>query len=87
MYGILVQDTVMSGQPPPPSLISLDPALAGFQSDLQHLDALSCRSHHTVHVFYVKSGQKMPFEILSNVVSLKWLDVNLVISFALTVVG
>ena len=56
----------------PPSLIALDPGrnAAAFSSDLQHLDSLSCRAHHTVHVFYVKAGQSMPFEILNNVVSL-----------------
>ena len=52
----------------PPSLVMLDTADSGFVADLEHLDSMSCRIYDTVHVFYVKSGQKMPFEILSNVV-------------------
>ena len=52
----------------PPSLLMLDTSQAGFLNDLEHLDNIPCRTLDTIHVFYVKSGQKMPFEILSNVV-------------------
>ena len=57
-----------SGSSMPASLVQLDSMEPGFLADLQQLDALPCRTADTVHVFYVKTGQKMPFEILSNVV-------------------
>ena len=40
-----------------------------FLSDLHQLDSVPSRTSETVHVFYVKSGQKLPLEILNNVVS------------------
>ncbi len=46
----------------------LDTTDSRFQSDLTQLDAIPCRTADTMHIFYVKNGQKMPFEILSNVV-------------------
>ncbi|XP_034949716.1 ral GTPase-activating protein subunit beta isoform X2 [Chelonus insularis] len=48
-------------------IIALDPTLAGFCTDLESLDQISSRTCDTVHIFYVKSGQKNPLEILSNV--------------------
>ena len=63
-----LQDNGVNGAPP--SLVALDPRRsASFAHDLQHLDSMSCRAHHTVHVFYVRAGQSMPFEILNNVVN------------------
>jgi hypothetical protein len=52
-----------------PSVISLDPdSTPALQQHLDQLDNIPCRTPDTVHVFYVKAGQKMPFEILNNVV-------------------
>lgn len=48
-------------------IIALDPAIAGFCNDLEGLDHISSRTCDTVHIFYVKSGQKNLNEILSNV--------------------
>ena len=50
---------------------SEDPAAAAvsLQTELEQLDQIPCRTADSVHVFYVKAGQKMPFEILNNVVS------------------
>ena len=52
-----------------PSLLMLQTDRPDFLSDLQQLDTVASRTSETVHVFYVKSGQKLPLEILSNVVS------------------
>lgn len=49
-------------------LIALDPTIPGFCMDLETLDNISPRTCDTVHVFYVKAGQKSASEILSNVV-------------------
>ena len=49
-------------------LIALDSTLPGFCSDLENLDRISPRTCDTVHIFYVKAGQKNPEVILSNVV-------------------
>lgn len=51
-------------------LLALDPTLPGFCSDLEGLDHISPRTCDTVHVFYVKSGQKSAEAILNNVVSM-----------------
>ena len=53
----------------PAALLKLDASETGFQMDLAQLDAIPCRTADTMHLFYVKKGQKMPFEILRNVVS------------------
>lgn len=49
-------------------LIALDPTIPGFCTDLETLDNISPRTCDTVHIFYVKAGQKAASEILSNVV-------------------
>ena len=49
-------------------LLALDPTLPGFCSDLESLDHISPRTCDTVHIFYVKSGQKSAEAILNNVV-------------------
>ncbi|XP_032791568.2 ral GTPase-activating protein subunit beta isoform X2 [Daphnia magna] len=48
------------------SLIGLDASSTHFSEDLDSLDRLGSRSHDTVCVFYVRSGQKDSFDILSN---------------------
>ncbi|XP_071636603.1 ral GTPase-activating protein subunit beta isoform X2 [Temnothorax longispinosus] len=48
-------------------LIALDPTIPGFCTDLETLDNISPRTCDTVHIFYVKAGQKSASEILSNV--------------------
>ncbi|XP_024939049.1 ral GTPase-activating protein subunit beta isoform X11 [Cephus cinctus] len=48
-------------------LIALDPTIPGFCADLENLDHTSPRTCDTVHIFYVKAGQKNAEEILSNV--------------------
>ncbi|XP_033225547.1 ral GTPase-activating protein subunit beta isoform X3 [Belonocnema kinseyi] len=48
-------------------LIALDSSLPGFCLDLENLDRISSRTCDTVHIFYVKAGQKNPEVILSNV--------------------
>lgn len=49
-------------------LIALDPTIPGFCTDLETLDNISPRTCDTVHIFYVKTGQKSASEILLNVV-------------------
>lgn len=49
--------------------MALNTSLDGFCRDLEALDNMSSRTCDTVHVFYVRAGQKTPQEILSNVVS------------------
>lgn len=49
-------------------LKALDPTLPGFCADLENLDHMSPRTCDTVHIFYVKTGQKSAEAILSNVV-------------------
>ena len=48
----------------------LDTSNSSLFTDLEQLDLVSCRDSDTVHVFYVKSGQKNPNDIISNVVSI-----------------
>ena len=55
----------------PPRLIALETDDAAFANDLEALDRTSPRTADTVHVFYVKSGQKMREEILQNVVCVR----------------
>ncbi|XP_055857716.1 ral GTPase-activating protein subunit beta isoform X13 [Episyrphus balteatus] len=47
-------------------LIALDSDRKNFAQDINFLDRLSTRSHDTVHVFYMKSGQKTAEEIIGN---------------------
>ncbi len=63
----------------PASLLRLDSTDYGFQDDLAQLDAIPCRTADTIHLFYVKKGQKMPFEILSNVVGKLSFNLNFLI--------
>ncbi|XP_033125848.1 ral GTPase-activating protein subunit beta-like isoform X2 [Anneissia japonica] len=53
----------------PPSLVMLDSTLPGFDTDLELLDSIPCRTFDTAFIFYVKSGQRTPTEILNNVLS------------------
>lgn len=53
----------------PPSLVTLDTTNPGLTNDLEMLDAITARDNDTVHVFYVKSGQRSAADILRNVVS------------------
>jgi len=50
-------------------LTAMDTTRDGFCHDLEVLDNMSSRTCDTVHVFYVRAGQKTAEEILSNVVS------------------
>lgn len=47
-------------------LIALDSERKSFAQDINHLDRLSPRTHDTVHVFYMKSGQRTAEEIIGN---------------------
>ena len=49
-------------------LTALDPTIIGFCAELESLDHISPRTCDTVHVFYVKAGQKNSAEIVSNMV-------------------
>ncbi|XP_060069949.1 ral GTPase-activating protein subunit beta-like isoform X1 [Ylistrum balloti] len=53
----------------PPALVMLDTTNSGLFTDLESLDTVTARDNDTVHIFYVKSGQKLPQEILNNVTS------------------
>ncbi|XP_015175300.1 PREDICTED: ral GTPase-activating protein subunit beta isoform X2 [Polistes dominula] len=53
------------------TLTALDPTIPGFCTDLETLDNISSRTCDTVHIFYVKPGQKTAPEILSNVLNEK----------------
>lgn len=48
--------------------VGLDPSTNNFFRDLDDLDLTGPRSHDTVFIYYVKSGQKFSNEILSNTV-------------------
>ncbi|KAK0179173.1 hypothetical protein PV327_007988 [Microctonus hyperodae] len=48
-------------------ITALDPSMPGFCTDLERLDHISSRTCDTVHIFYVKSGQKNATQILANV--------------------
>ncbi|XP_059096422.1 ral GTPase-activating protein subunit beta-like isoform X2 [Tigriopus californicus] len=52
---------------PLPKLIALESDSINFVTDLEMLDRFSPRTADTVHMFYVKSGQKKVGEILQNV--------------------
>jgi hypothetical protein len=62
-----LRETVESSVPP--RLIALESDVPAFVNDLEALDRLSPRTADTVHMFYVKSGQRSRDEILQNVVS------------------
>ncbi|XP_067010015.2 ral GTPase-activating protein subunit beta [Anabrus simplex] len=50
-------------------LSALDTSMSGFCHDLEALDNMGSRTCDTVHIFYVRAGQKTPDEILANVMS------------------
>ena len=54
---------------PVPRLVALESDSIGFVSDLEALDRLSPRTADTVHLFYVRSGQRRAEDIMANVVS------------------
>ncbi|XP_050741385.1 ral GTPase-activating protein subunit beta isoform X12 [Drosophila biarmipes] len=54
------------GNPPQRPLIVLDTKSTAFAADLDRLDKLSARTHDTVYVFYVKSGQTSAQQIVGN---------------------
>ncbi|XP_065724370.2 ral GTPase-activating protein subunit beta isoform X11 [Drosophila suzukii] len=54
------------GNPPQRPLIVLDTKSTAFAADLDRLDKLSARTHDTVYVFYVKSGQTSAQQIIGN---------------------
>lgn len=56
------------------TLTALDPTIPGFCTDLETLDNISSRTCDTVHIFYVKAGQKTAPEILSNVVRIFYIS-------------
>ncbi|CAL4091038.1 unnamed protein product [Meganyctiphanes norvegica] len=69
-FGFLSLDALMeSVDSRVPSLVALDSTQAGFARDLELLDSTNNRTVDTVHVFYVRAGQRCPNEILSNVLS------------------
>jgi len=68
MYLLLLQSASNTSRPP--SLVMLRPTAAGLLQDLETLDMIPSRTADTVHIFYVKSGQKQALEILTNVVSI-----------------
>jgi hypothetical protein len=65
-YFYYLQESLES---PFPQLVALESSSIDFVNDLECLDRLSPRSADSVHVFYMKSGQKGGDEILNNVVS------------------
>ncbi|XP_039497560.1 ral GTPase-activating protein subunit beta isoform X13 [Drosophila santomea] len=54
------------GNPPQRPLIVLDTKSTAFAADLDRLDKLSARTHDSVYVFYVKSGQTSAQQIIAN---------------------
>ena len=50
-----------------PAMVPLSTDNVDFINDLEKLDRQSTRTAETVHIFYMKSGQKHPEEILNNV--------------------
>ncbi|XP_043658689.1 ral GTPase-activating protein subunit beta isoform X8 [Drosophila teissieri] len=54
------------GNPPQRPLIVLDTKSTAFAADLDRLDKLSARTHDSVYVFYVKSGQTSAQQIIGN---------------------
>lgn len=52
----------------PPALVMLDTSNTSLFSDFELLDTIPSRDSDTVHVFYVKTGQKQAQDIVANVV-------------------
>ncbi|KAL0278957.1 UNVERIFIED_CONTAM: hypothetical protein PYX00_000621 [Menopon gallinae] len=55
-------------------LVMLDTSIPGFCTELEALDCIGSRTCDTVHIFYVRSGQKNEQEILQNVTSENFID-------------
>ena len=51
-----------------PSITALDSNRTNFSNDIEALDNIGVRTCDTVHIFYVRSGQKTALEIVENVV-------------------
>lgn len=68
-FGFLNMDTEEVENSPNGGLTALDPTIPGFCADLESLDQTSPRTCDTVHVFYVKTGQRTVQDILANSVS------------------
>ncbi|XP_063235788.1 ral GTPase-activating protein subunit beta isoform X2 [Bacillus rossius redtenbacheri] len=66
-FGFLSPDAAAGNVSSP--LIALDSSMPGFSQDLEALDSISPRTCDTVHLFYVRAGQRTPEEILANVLS------------------
>lgn len=68
-YGFLSLEALkeQSNTSLPPSLVTLDTTNPGLTNDLEMLDTITARDNDTVHVFYVKSGQRLAQDILRNV--------------------
>ncbi|XP_049763292.1 ral GTPase-activating protein subunit beta isoform X1 [Schistocerca cancellata] len=69
-FGFLSLDSANGNvESPTTPITALNPSIPGFCQDLEALDSMSSRTCDTVHVFYVRAGQKTPEEILANVLS------------------
>ncbi|XP_041352672.1 ral GTPase-activating protein subunit beta-like isoform X2 [Gigantopelta aegis] len=70
-YGFLSLECLKepSNSSVPPALVMLDTSNPAIFADLETLDHIPSRDNDTLHIFYVKSGQRTVTELLSNVVS------------------
>ena len=70
-YGFLSLDALKdnSSSGIPPALVMLDTTNSALFTDLEILDTVTPRDNDTVHIFYVKSGQKHYRDIIDNVTS------------------
>ncbi|CAE1163317.1 Ral GTPase-activating protein subunit beta [Acanthosepion pharaonis] len=70
-YGFLSLEALKesSNSSLPPALVLLASNNSALFTDLETLDGIPSRDSDTVHVFYMKPGQKAPEEILRNVLS------------------
>ena len=59
----------MDGGLTAPAMVPLTTDNVDFINDLEKLDRLSSRTAETVYVFYMKTGQRKPADILNNVTS------------------
>ncbi|KAL5009165.1 hypothetical protein ScPMuIL_014746 [Solemya velum] len=68
-YGFLSLEALKepSNSSIPPSLVMLNTSHSGLSTDLEVLDSVPSRDSDTVHIFYVKSGQRAAQDILNNV--------------------
>ncbi|XP_053405362.1 ral GTPase-activating protein subunit beta-like isoform X3 [Mercenaria mercenaria] len=70
-YGFLSLEALRepSNSSLPPALVMLDTSNTTLFSDIELLDNIPSRDSDTVHVFYVKTGQKQAQDIVTNVSS------------------